>query len=75
MQDLDLVRIKIEALREQTPQLARTTTELQRLAQLHYTTPLTRARRCQRLRAIGEKVRVILGSHEGKRRFVAQRRP
>jgi len=75
MQNLDLLRVKIEALREQAPQLARTSAGLQRMPQLHYTAPLARRRRGQRLRLAGYEVRVVLGSHGGKRSFAAQRRP
>jgi hypothetical protein len=75
MQNLDLFRVKIEALREQAPQLARAAAGLQRMPQLHYTAPLARRRRGQRLRLAGYEVRVVLGSHGGKRSFAARRRP
>jgi hypothetical protein len=75
MQNLDLFRVEIEALREQTPQLARTSARLQRMPQLHYTAPLARRRRGQRLLLAGYEVRVVLGSHGGKRNFAAPRRP
>lgn len=75
MQNLDLFRVKIEALREQASQLARTSAALQRMPQLHYTAPLARRWRGQRLRLAGYEVRVVLSSHGGKRSFAAQRRP
>src|SRR5215469_13336376 len=61
--NLDLVRIQIEALREQTSQLARTASALQRMPQLHYPAPLVRGDRGRCPRSPRHEMRVVLRSH------------
>ena len=72
VQDADVIRIKVEILREQGAQLAIGARRVQRLPQLDYTAPLAAVRDTRRRAAVGNEVRVVLCGHGQERSSVAR---
>src|SRR5437660_12122951 len=72
VQDPNVVRVQIETLCQERPQLTAGARVAEGLTKLHYAAPFVAEARALRLAVDGDKVRVVLGSHGW--RLVAQGR-